>query len=78
MAKKQNPPVVKNQSADDIALAKKIKIDLFRAILKATDIHASPERDVLLNELRRALNATASLMAKLGDKDAYTEKNPRQ
>jgi len=69
---------VKNQSADDIALAKKIKIDLFRAILKATDIHASPERDVLLNELRRALNATASLMAKLGDKDAYTEKNPRQ
>ena len=70
--------MVKNQSADDIALAKKIKIDLFRAILKATDIHASPERDVLLNELRRALNATASLMAKLGDKDAYTEKNPRQ
>ena len=75
MAKKQSHPVVRNQSTDeDIALARKIKIDLFRAILKATYIHVSPERYVLLNELRRALNATASLRAKLGDKDAYTER----
>ena len=72
MGKKQ--PVAKNPSTDDIVLAKKIKIDLFRAILKATDIHASPEKDVLINELRRAINATASLRAKLGDKDAYTER----
>ena len=73
MGKKQ--PVAKSQSADeDIALAKKIKVDLFRAILKATDIHASPEKDVLLNELRRALNATASLRAKLGDPSAYIER----
>ena len=75
MGKKQ--PVAKNPSTDDIVLAKKIKIDLFRAILKATDIHASPEKDVLINELRRALNATASLRAKLGDKDAYTERPPQ-
>ena len=77
MTKKQSPPVSKNINADDIALAKKIKIDLFRAILKATDIHISPERYVLLNELRRALNATASLRARLGDKDAYAEKSPK-
>ena len=72
MGKKQ--PVAKNPSTGDIVLAKKIKVDLFRAILKATDIHASPEKDVLINELRRAINATASLRAKLGDKDAYTER----
>ena len=70
----KKPPVAKSQSADDdIALAKKIKVNLFSAILKATHIHASPEKDVLLIELRRALNATASLRAKLGDIKAYTE-----
>ena len=77
MAKKKSPPVAKSQSTDDITLAKKIKIDLFRALLQANFIHASPEKDVLLNELRRALNATASLRAKLGDKDAYTDKSPK-
>lgn len=73
----EKKPMAKNQSADDIALAKKIKVDLFRAILKATDIHTSPEKDVLINELRRAINATASLRAKLGDVSAYTESPPR-
>lgn len=75
MSKKQ--PVATNPSANDIALAKKIRIDLFSAILKATDIHSSPEKDVLVNELRRAINAVAGLRAKLGDKDAYTER-PQQ
>ena len=77
MAKKQTPPVAENRNADDIVLAKKIKIDLFRAILQANFIHASLEKDVLLNELRRALNATASLMARLGDKDAYAAKSKK-
>ena len=77
MAKKQTPPVAENRNADDIVLAKKIKIYLFHAILQANFIHASLEKDVLLNELRRALNATASLMARLGDKDAYADKSKK-
>ena len=74
MAKKQSSPVVETTSANNIAITRKIKAYLFRAILQANTVTQSQEKDVLLNELRRALHATASLRARLGDKDAYTER----
>ena len=77
MAKKQSPPVAETTNANNIAITRKIKAYLFRAILQANTITQSPEKDVLLNELRRALNATAGLRARLGDKDAYTERPPQ-
>ena len=76
MAKKQSRPVAETAIENNIAISRKIRAYLFRAILQANTITPSPEKDVLLNELRRALNAMASLRAKLGDKDAYIEKTP--
>ena len=77
MGKKQSPPVAETTNANNIAITRKIKAYLFRAILQANTVTPSQEKDVLLNELRRALNATASLRARLGDKDAYADKSPK-
>lgn len=77
MAKSQTPPVAINESANDIAVLRKIKAYLFRAILQSGTLTALPEKAVLENELRRALNATASFRAKLGDLNAYTEIPPQ-
>ena len=59
----------------DLIATKKIRIDIFRALARASDLSACPERDVLLNELRRAKAATAQLQAILGDKGAYITKD---
>ena len=59
----------------DIDTTKKIRQDIFRALLKVDKIPDSKERDVLMNELRRAKLAVAQLLAVLGDKNAYTEKS---
>ena len=56
----------------DIDTTKKIRQDIFRALLKVDKIPDSKERDVLINELRRAKLAVAQLQAVLGDKNAYT------
>ena len=59
----------------DIDTTKKIRQDIFRALLKVDKIPDSKERDVLMNELRRAKLAVAQLLAVLGDKNAYIEKS---
>jgi len=59
----------------DIDTTKKIRQDIFRALLKVDKIPDSKERDVLMNELRRAKLAVAQLLAVLGDKNAYTTKD---
>ena len=58
-----------------IATAKKIRQDIFRALLKVDKIPDSKERDVLVNELRRAKLAVAQLQTVLGDGSAYTTKD---
>ena len=59
----------------DIDTAKKIRQDIFRALLKVDKIPDSKERDVLINELRRAKMAVAQLQTVLGDNSAYTMKD---
>jgi hypothetical protein len=59
----------------DIDTAKKIRQDIFRALLKCDTIPQSKERDVLINELRRAKLAVAQLQTILGDRNAYTAKD---
>ena len=59
----------------DIDTAKKIRQDIFRALLRVDKIPESKERDVLINELRRAKLAVAQLQTVLGDKNAYIAKD---
>ena len=66
---------VGNPKMTDIDTTKKIRQDIFRALLKVDKIPDSKERDVLMNELRRAKLAVAQLLAVLGDKNAYTTKD---
>ena len=63
--------MAKPKSAE-IDTANKIRQDIFRALLKVDKIPESKERDVLINELRRAKLAVAQLQTVLGDKNAYT------
>ena len=57
----------------DLIATKKIGIDIFRALAQVSDLSACPERDALINELRRA--KLAQLQAVLGDKNAYSAKD---